>query len=498
MKLKFGTGGLRAVMGEGEDCINFNTIQIATLGVAAYAKKNTREPSVAISYDTRNNSEQFAKEAARILALEGCIAYIYPVPTPTPMLSFAVRELKCHLGICITASHNPKEYNGYKVYGKDGCQITNQTAGIIQEEINCADIDSIREWKSFEELIKERRIAFISERINEAYFAEIKKLRFEQKSLSGLRIVYTPLNGTGLFPMMETMGMLGIRDVTLVEEQTKPDGEFPTCPCPNPEEDEVLTLGISLCKKMNADILLATDPDSDRIGVVAKNGSKYEKLNGNQLGVLLLEYILKMRKYYETIPENPIVIKTIVTTSMVDRIAEEYGAKVIDTLTGFKYIGEQIGNLEKIGEVNRFVFALEESCGYLSGPYVRDKDAIGTAALICEMTEYYKRQGKTLWKQLDILYEQYGRYSSILETVEYEQFQEQNRMEKLRNKLKSENKMMYEGILITKYEDYQQGLRGLPKSNVIKMWLNNGSTIVVRPSGTEPKLKIYKEMYIGQ
>ena len=310
--------------------------------------------------------------------------------------------------------------------------------------------------------------------------------------------MYTPLNGTGLFPMMETMGMLGIRDVTLVEEQTKPDGEFPTCPCPNPEEDEALTLGISLCKKMNADILLATDPDSDRIGVVAKNGSKYEKLNGNQLGVLLLEYILKMRKYYETIPENPIVIKTIVTTSMVDRIAEEYGAKVIDTLTGFKYIGEQIGNLEKIGEVNRFVFALEESCGYLSGPYVRDKDAIGTAALICEMTEYYKRQGKTLWKQLDILYEQYGRYSSILETVEYEQFQEQNPMEKLRNKLKSENTMMYEGILITKYEDYQQGLRGLPKSNVIKMWLNNGTTIVVRPSGTEPKLKIYKEMYIGQ
>ena len=205
-----------------------------------------------------------------------------------------------------------------------------------------------------------------------------------------------------------------------------------------------------------------------------------------------------MRKYYETIPENPIVIKTIVTTSMVDRIAEEYGAKVIDTLTGFKYIGEQIGNLEKIGEVNRFVFALEESCGYLSGPYVRDKDAIGTAALICEMTEYYKRQGKTLWKQLNILYKQYGRYSSILETVEYEQFQEQNRIEELRNKLKSENTMMYEGILITKYEDYQQGLRELPKSNVIKMWLNNGTTIVVRPSGTEPKLKIYKEMYIGQ
>ncbi len=381
MRLRFGTSGLRAVMGEDKDCINLRVIRKITLGVAAYAKKIAREPSVAISYDTRNNSEQFAKETARILAMEGCIVFIYPVPTPTPLLSFAVRELKCHLGICITANHDPKEYNGYKVYGEDGCLITDRIARIIHEEISCADTDSIREWESFEIFVKERKIVYISERINEAYLKEIRKLRFDQESLDALKIVYTSLNGTGLFPVLETLGMLGIRNVTLVEEQIEMNGEFPTCTCPSTEEDEVLALGISMCKRINADILLATDPACDRIGVVAKQGKEYVRLSGSQLGLLLLEYVLKMRKYYGTLPEKPVVIKTIATTSTVDKIAEEYGTQVITTLTGFKYIGEQIGKLEKAGELKRFVFALEEGCGYLAGSYVRDMDGIGSFKL---------------------------------------------------------------------------------------------------------------------
>lgn len=493
MKLKFGTGGLRAVMGEDDGCMNLSVIREATLGVAAYAQKKEKNPGFAIAYDTRKNSEKFAREAARILAIKGCQVYIYPKATPTPMLSFAVRELKCHFGICITASHNPKEYNGYKVYGADGCQITNNAAETIQSEIERIDKDDMHDWRTFEDFVKERKIIFISERINEAFINMIAKLQTYDKKEKELQIVYTPLNGTGLAPMLDIFKKTGVHHVRLVEEQTMPDSNFTTCPCPNPEEEKTLFLGIELCKKTNADILIATDPDSDRIGVVAKCGKEYKLLNGNQLGVLLLDYLLRYLKINQLMPQNPVVFKTIVTTSMVEKIAEEYGVQVIDTLTGFKYIGELIGKLENVGELDRFVFGVEESCGYLIGPYVRDKDAIGTAMIVCEMAEIYKEQGKTLWDRLQELYEKYGYYQCELETQKYERAEAEIKMKQLRSRLSKFETATYDGKKILRYEDYLEGLHGLPKSNVVKLWLKNGTTVVIRPSGTEPKIKVYRE-----
>ena len=495
MKLKFGTGGLRAVMGDGEGYMNLSVIQEATLGVAAYAKKNKKNPSFAIAYDTRINSEKFAREAARILALKGCQVYIYPKATPTPMLSFAVRELKCHFGICITASHNPKEYNGYKVYHADGCQITNNAAKAIQSEIENINREDIHDWRTFEDFVQERKIIYISQHINEAFINTIAKLQTSDKTAKELQVIYTPLNGTGLWPMLEMFQKTGVHQVKLVEEQIVPDGNFTTCPCPNPEEEKALFLGIELCKKAKADILIATDPDSDRIGVVAKCGEEYKLLSGNQLGVLLLDYLLGYLKANHCMPQNPVVFKTIVTTSMAEKIAAEYGVQIMDTLTGFKYIGELIGKLEDAGELNRFVFGMEESCGYLIGPYVRDKDAIGASMTVCEMAETYKQQGKTLWDRLHELYEKYGYFQCELETQKYEQTEADMKMKKLRKKLTKIENAKYDNQCIIRYEDYLEGLHGLPKSNVVKLWLENGSTVVIRPSGTEPKIKVYREKF---
>uniref|UniRef100_UPI00405669AB phospho-sugar mutase n=1 Tax=Agathobacter sp. TaxID=2021311 RepID=UPI00405669AB len=493
MKLKFGTGGLRAVMGDGDGCMNISAIQRATLGVAAYIKKEINNPCIAIAYDTRNHSRDFAKETARILASEGCLVSIYPTAMPTPLLSFAVRELKCHLGVCITASHNPKEYNGYKVYGSDGCQITSTTAKAIQNEIDKSDETNIRERKSFEDFVNERTILYISDQIKEAYLEAILKYRTCSEAIKNIRIVYTPLHGTGLVPMLEMFKAIGVQETVLVKEQINPDGNFPACPCPNPEEDDALKVGVVLCQKRNADILLATDPDSDRIGVVAKHGHKYERLNGNQLGILILDYLLCYKKNTDSLPEKPVILKTIVTTSMVEKIAAEYGAEVIDTLTGFKYIGEQLAELEKSGTIERFVLGLEESCGYLIGPYVRDKDAIGTAMIVCEMAENYKKQGKTLWNRLEELYKRYGYYYSTLETKIYEESEAKMEMEQLRTLLKTENVVRYDESIVVQYEDYLEGLRGLPKANVVKLWLEDGRVVVIRPSGTEPKIKVYIE-----
>ena len=493
MKLKFGTGGLRAVMGAGDDQMNVSTIQEATIGVAAYAKMLWKMPRIAIAYDTRNNSKCFAEQTARVFALKGCQVFIYPQATPTPMLSFAVRELECQIGICITASHNPKEYNGYKVYGADGCQIISDAARAIQEEIDKADRESIRDCRSFKQFRQEGKIIYIDNDIREKYLNTIQNLRTRKELTSDLKVVYTPLNGTGLVPMTEMMQEIGVKNITLVEEQTEPDGNFPTCPYPNPEDEDAMKAGISLCEKMGADIFLATDPDSDRLGVAAKHGETYEQLNGNQLGVLLLEYILKYRKETDTMPERPVVFKTIVTTTMAEKIAETYQTEVVDTLTGFKYIGEQIGKLENKGEIHRFVFGIEESCGYLIGPYVRDKDAVGAAMLVCEMADVYKSEGKTLWDVLEELYEKYGHYHTVLETKKYEESEAAEEMENFRKRLKAGERISYGKSAVIRYEDYNEGLRGLPKSNVIKLWLEEGTTVVIRPSGTEPKIKIYWE-----
>lgn len=493
MNLKFGTGGLRATMAPGPDHLNIDTIREATLGVAAYAKKLHTEPLIAISYDSRKNSEAFAKETARVLAAAGCGAYLYDRLMPTPALSFAVRQLCCDLGIAITASHNPKEYNGYKVYGSDGCQITSDAAKKIQKEIEKADLQSLEGTAGYEQFLKEGKISLIGDEIKKEFLDQIEMLRTGNLTNTDLKVVYTPLNGAGAECVTEILRRIGIRNLFVVEEQKDPDGEFPTCPYPNPEEDEALTLGLKLCREKDADLLLATDPDSDRVGVAAKKGDRYVRFTGNQVGVLLTEYLLKKHKKEGTLPEDPVILKTIVTTSMIEKIAAAYGAEVYDTLTGFKYIGEQIGFLEKKGELDRFVFGSEESCGYLIGSYVRDKDAVGAAMLICEMAEEYRREGKKLWDVMEELYLIYGEYETELMTYHFEAEEAKQYMEQLRKDMK-EGYAQISGTKIVKYEDYQEGLHGLPKSNVVKLWMEDGTQIVVRPSGTEPKIKIYKEI----
>lgn len=493
MNLKFGTGGLRATMAPGPDHLNMETIQEATLGVAAYANTLKINPGVAIAYDSRRNSKEFAYEAARVLALKGCRVFIYPKLMPTPALSFAVRELKCDLGIVITASHNPKDYNGYKVYGADGCQITKEAAERIQREIQNANIEEANDWRGFEELLRERKIIFIDDGIKQEFLASIKKLRTREKLSTDLKVVYTPLNGAGADCVTGILKEIGVRNLSLVQEQMYPDGDFPTCPYPNPEEEEALELGLSYCRRMNADILFATDPDSDRVGVAAKHGNEYKRLTGNQVGILLLDYLLKCGREKGTLPEKPIILKTIVTTSMVEKIAAQYGAKVIDTLTGFKYIGEQIGYLEQAGALERFVFGFEESCGYLIGPYVRDKDAVGAAMIICEMADAYKALGKTLWDVLEELYETYGYYETELKTYHFEANEAKEYMERLRSNLRRRERVQIDSSVAVKYLDYSHGIGELPKADVVKLWMADGTEIVIRPSGTEPKIKIYKE-----
>lgn len=493
MNLKFGTGGLRAIMGPGPDQMNLGIIQEATLGVAAYAKEISERPRIAIAYDSRNHSREFAKEAARVLALKGCQALIYQKLMPTPSLSFAVRYLQCDLGICITASHNPKEYNGYKVYGSDGGQITGRIANIIRERIEMSNPEEAKDGRSFSDFLTSGKITYIDHGVRDAYLAAIKMHRTRKYLTSGLKVVYTPLNGAGLDCVTRLLYSIGIENLQLVPEQEAADGNFPTCPYPNPEDRKALELGFQWCRRTDADILLATDPDSDRIGVAAKKGNAYEQLTGNQVGVLLLHYLLKRRKETGTLPEKPVIIRTIVTTSMIDKIAEQYHASVLETLTGFKYIGEKIGELEKAGEAERFVFGIEESCGYLGGVYVRDKDAVGAAMLVCEMADAYKAEGKTLWDGLEELYEIYGCYETELKTYKFDGEEASLSMKELRNSLSSNHTVEIEGSSVLKYADYLTGIDGLPKSDVLKVWLENGSTVVIRPSGTEPKLKIYTE-----
>ena len=493
MNLKFGTGGLRATMGPGPDHLNLETIQEATLGVADYAKAQKEEPSFAIAYDSRNHSEEFARETARVLALKGCRVHIYPRLMPTPTLSFAVRHLKCDMGICITASHNPMDYNGYKVYGSDGGQITSEAADAIQKSIEHASRKEAEDARTFEYFLEEGSISYIEDKTVKAFLASVAKKRTRKELASDLKVVYTPLHGAGLSCVSSILKYIGIKNLQIVPEQAKPDGNFPTCPYPNPEEPKALDLGAKWCQKTGADLLIATDPDSDRIGIAAKKGRFYQRLNGNQVGILLLDYVLKCRKEAGTLSEKPVVIKTIVTTSMADRIAEHYGAEVINTLTGFKYIGEQIGLLEKAGEAERFVFGFEESCGYLIGSYVRDKDAVGAAMLVCEMADAYKAEGKTLWDALEELYRTYGHYETTLKNYAFEGAEARKRMYLIRKGLREKPEMKMHGSKVIEYKDYLTGVDGLPKSDVLKLWMEDGSEVVIRPSGTEPKIKVYTE-----
>ena len=405
--LEFGTGGLRGVIGAGTNRMNIYTVRRATQGFADYLNQEYSSPSVAISYDSRIKSDVFSKAAAEVLAANGIKVHIYKELMPTPCLSWAVRSLKCQGGIMVTASHNPAKYNGYKVYGEDGCQITLRGAEIILEKINSLDIFKDVKRANFDEELKKGTISYISDDITEAFYQRVlaEGINTDLCASSGLKVVYTPLNGTGNKPVREILKRIGITDVTVVREQEKPDGSFSTCPYPNPEIRAALQVGLSYCDKVKPDLLLATDPDCDRVGIAVPDGNGgYALFSGNEVGAMLLEYICEQRIRKGTMPKDPVAVKTIVTTDIVNLIGKEYGVKIIDVLTGFKFIGEQIGFLEEKGEEDRYIFGFEESYGYLSGGYVRDKDAVDASMLICEMAAYYRTKGISLIQARENLY----------------------------------------------------------------------------------------------
>ena len=493
--LAFGTGGLRGVLGAGTNRMNIYTVAKASQGLADYIKEkfDIEKRKIAVSYDSRNYSDIFAKVASEVFSANGIQVFLYDKLMPTPCLSFAVRELMCAAGVMITASHNPGKYNGYKVYGADGCQITIEAAEEIYKKIEKIDIFKEVLRSSFEKELECEKIQYISNDVSQKYLSCVLKetVRSEEELDKSLSIIYTPLNGTGLVPVTDALYKAGYQNVKIVEEQRNPDGEFPTCNYPNPEEPEAMQLGILYAEKNNADLLIATDPDCDRVGIAVKNlQGNYKLLSGNEVGVLLFDYLCKARLENNTMPKNPVLIKTIVTTDMVREIAQKYSVKVIDVLTGFKFIGEQIGLLEKSEKTESYILGFEESYGYLSGSYVRDKDAVNASLLICEMLAYYKKQGIRVIDHLEDLYVEYGHYITKLCTYQFEGEPGMKKMEKIMASLRMDMERLGEYKILKKL-DYKDGIEGLPKSDVVKFILEEGNSVVVRPSGTEPKLKIY-------
>lgn len=497
--LAFGTGGLRGVIGAGTNRMNIYTVRKATQGIAEYLNESFDGASVAIAYDSRKNSKKFAQTAAEVFAGNGIKVYLFDTLMPTPMLSFAVRQLKCSAGVVITASHNPAKYNGYKVYGSDGCQITLEAAEMITGYIGRKDIFEDIRQDDFNRSLSADMICYIDQSTIDEYFRAVKRYSVFEET-GGLKIVYTPLNGAGLKPVLRILNEIGIRDITVVPEQEKPDENFTTCPYPNPEEKEALKLGVALCEKTGADLLLGTDPDCDRVGTAVKHNGEYILVNGNQMGVLLFDFVCMMRSNTGDMPEKPVAVKTIVTTEMAQSIADEYGVELINVLTGFKFIGEQIGLLEKKGEVERYVFGFEESYGYLSGTHARDKDAVNASMLICEMAAYYKIKGMTLIDRLGELYRKHGYFYDRLESFTFEGADGMQHMEDLMKKLRKEDVKMWGSLPVKKISDYLTSVQKedgtsteitLPKSDVMGYTLEGGSSVVIRPSGTEPKIKIY-------
>lgn len=493
--LAFGTGGLRGVLGAGTNRMNIYTVAKASQGLADYIKEkfDIEKRKIAVSYDSRNYSDIFAKVASEVFSANGIQVFLYDKLMPTPCLSFAVRELMCAAGVMITASHNPGKYNGYKVYGADGCQITIEAAEEIYKKIEKIDIFKEVLRASFEKELECEKIQYISNDVYQKYLSCVLKetVRSEKELDKSLSIIYTPLNGTGLVPVTDALYKAGYQNVKIVEEQRNPDGEFPTCNYPNPEEPEAMQLGILYAEKNNADLLIATDPDCDRVGIAVKNlQGNYKLLSGNEVGVLLFDYLCKARLENNTMPKNPVLIKTIVTTDMVREIAQKYSVKVIDVLTGFKFIGEQIGLLEKSEKTESYILGFEESYGYLSGSYVRDKDAVNASLLICEMLAYYKKQGIRVIDHLEDLYVEYGHYITKLCTYQFEGEPGMKKMEKIMASLRMDMERLGEYKILKKL-DYKDGIEELPKSDVVKFILEEGNSVVVRPSGTEPKLKIY-------
>ncbi len=493
--LAFGTGGLRGVIGAGTNRMNIHTVAKASQGLADYVVKHfpADKRRIAVSYDSRILSDEFAKAASGVFAANGIQAMIYPQLMPTPCLSYAVRVLHCAAGIMVTASHNPAKYNGYKVYGADGCQITTEAAAEILKEIDKLDVFADPKRKDFDAGLADGSIAYIPDQVYTDFVEEVKK----QSLLGGealdknVAIVYSPLNGTGLKPVLRTLRESGFTNVTVVKEQEQPDGHFPTCPYPNPEIREAMELGLQYAARLNADLLLATDPDCDRCGIAVKNNKgEYELLTGNETGLLLLDYVCSRRLALGKMPKNPVLVKTIVTTDMGEAIAAHYGVETRNVLTGFKFIGETIGRLEAEGHPERYIFGFEESYGYLSGTYVRDKDAVDAAFLICEMFAWYKQQGISLLDKLNMLYAQYGYCLNTLHSYTFEGAAGFDKMQGIMQSFRA-GLTEFGGRKIEKVLDYGPGLDGLPPSDVLKFYLAGGASAVVRPSGTEPKLKIY-------
>ncbi len=501
-ELAFGTAGLRGVLGAGTNRMNIYTVRKATQGMADYLNEKYPQSSIAISYDSRINSRLFAEETARVMAANGITAYLYDQLMPTPALSFAVRDLKCQAGVMVTASHNPAKYNGYKAYGPDGCQMTDEAAGAVLEKIGRIDIFDGVKVADFAQALGQGKIQYIKQEVVDRYLdaVESQSIRKGICADSGMKVVYTPLNGAGNMCVRAILDRIGIRDVVPVKEQELPDGNFPTCPYPNPEIREALQKGLDLCETEKPDLLLATDPDCDRVGIAVPHAGSYLLLTGNEVGVLLTDYIASSRIELGTMPQNPIVVKTIVTTSMIDRLAETYGFEVVNILTGFKYIGEQILRLEQKGEQDRYIFGFEESYGYLSGGYVRDKDAVDASMLICEMAAYYKKQGKTLADVLFGLYEKYGMHLNTQSSFTCEGASGMERMREIMEDLRKNAPDEICGKKVLWMSDYQASVKKsaagqqpihLPHSNVVEYGLEGDNVIVVRPSGTEPKIKVY-------
>ena len=495
VSLAFGTAGLRGVLGAGTNRMNIYVVRQATQGLANWVKTQGGNQLVAISYDSRINSDVFAKTAACVLAANGIKVRIYDALMPVPALSFATRYYEANAGIMVTASHNPAKYNGYKAYGPDGCQMTDEAADIVYAEIQKTDILEGAKMMSFEDGMAAGLIEYVGDDCKEALYDAIKarSVRPELCKTAGLKLVYSPLNGSGLVPVTRILNDIGIDDITIVPEQQYPDGNFPTCPYPNPEIFEALRLGLELAEKSDADLMLATDPDADRVGIAIKcPDGTYELVSGNEVGVLLLDYICAGRIENGTMPEKAVAVKSIVSTPLADAVAANYGVELRSVLTGFKWIGDQIAGLEAAGEVDRFIFGFEESYGYLAGPYVRDKDAVIGSMLICEMAAYYRSIGSSIKQRLEEIYAKYGRYLNKVDSFEFPGLSGMDKMAGIMNQLRENPPAEIGGYAVVKVTDYKKPEEtGLPAANVLIYALEGGATVVVRPSGTEPKIKTY-------
>ena len=493
--LSFGTAGLRGTLGVGTNRMNIWVVRQATQGIADWVKTKGGSQTVAISYDSRLKGWNFARDAASVLAANGIQVRLYDELMPVPALSFATRYYNCNAGIMITASHNPAKYNGYKAYGADGCQVTDEDAAVVYAAIQKTDVLGGAKFMSFAEGVEKGLIRFVGDDCKEAFYAavESRQVRPGICKTAGLKLVYSPLNGTGLVPVTRVLKDIGVEDVTIVKEQEYPNGYFTTCPYPNPEIFEALEKGLALAKETGADLMLATDPDADRVGIAMRTpDGEYELVSGNEMGVLLLDYIAAGRKEAGTMPERPVAVKSVVSTQLADKVAEHYGVELRSVLTGFKWIGDQIHRLESENEAERFIFGFEESYGYLAGTYVRDKDAVVASMLICEMAAYYRSIGSSIKARLEEIYETYGHYLNAVDSFEFPGLSGMEKMSGIMEALRKNPPKELASYAVTKVTDFEQAeTTGLPRANILLCALENGETVIVRPSGTEPKIKTY-------